>query len=124
MNDVLFQKVFDKLQDGLPEDWEKVVFYVAYLDGSYSMKYFVNNGNGKYTDCFSIGNLTNTQIIKLFIGIDKVIRPIRKKLSEKEKWMSMTLKVDSKGNFKSEFDYKPIDDPIEYEKNWKKKMLK
>ena len=43
-----FQNIFDKLQDGMPTEWDKVVLYVAYFEGSYSMKYYVRKEKAEY----------------------------------------------------------------------------
>jgi len=32
MNEKLFQDIFDKVQDYLPADWEKMVFFAGYTD--------------------------------------------------------------------------------------------
>lgn len=121
MSEELFQEIFDKLQDALPDEWKKVIFYAAYYEDSYSMKYYVDNGSGKYVDCFSLGVVPKGKLIKLFMGIDKIITPIRKKLTDKEKWTCLTMTVGANGSFRTKFDYKKIDDPIEYEQKWKKK---
>lgn len=124
MNNALFQNVFDILQKGLPDEWDKVILYAMYDDNSYSIKYYVSSGKGKYTDCFNLGIMTKAQLIKQFMEIDKVISSERKTLSEKEKWTSLTMTIESNGKFLTKFDYSFIEDPIEYEQKWKKLMLR
>ncbi|MBR4329994.1 MAG: DUF600 family protein, partial [Candidatus Riflebacteria bacterium] len=54
MNQAIYQTIFDKLQNYLPEKWNKLVFFAGYTDGSYSMKYYIEKGDNKYIDCFNI----------------------------------------------------------------------
>ena len=124
MNNELFQNVFDKIQDGLTEDWDKVVIYIAYYAGSYTMKYYVKEGKEGYIDCYNIPGITNAKLGKLFMSLDKIISPEREKLGAK-KWTVMTMIVTADGDFKSEFDYSDINDnSLEYEESWQKKYLK
>lgn len=102
MNNKLFQNIFDKLQNYLPDGWKKVKFHAIYSEGSYEMKYFVDTGNGKYKDCFNLG-FSKDKLIKLFMSIDKQIKPERNKL--KNKWKSMTLTVTLEGKMKTNFSY-------------------
>lgn len=125
MNELLFQNIFDKLQTALPSDWVNTVFYASYSEGSYSMKYFVDFGDGKYVDCFTINNNTNMQLAKLFVEIDKEISLVRETLDSKNKWNVITLKVGKDGEFKAYFDYDDISEKmVTYEQLWKEKYLK
>lgn len=124
MNNEMFQDIFYKLQDGIPESWDKVILYVAYFEGSYTMKYFVRENKGEYVDCYNLEGMSNSKLIKLFMALDKIIDPEREALGEK-KWSVMTLVVDSEGNFNTDFDYKDIStDSLTYEEKWEKKYLK
>lgn len=125
MNEKLFQNIFDKIQEGLPSEWKRIAFYAGYTGGSYSMKYYVDNGKDGYIDCFSLDNIKKAQIIKLFMSIDKIISPERKKLNEKDRWTVLSMIVNSDGKMKTEFDYTDIsENAISYEQEWKAKNLK
>lgn len=125
MIDIPYQSIFNTLQEILPDDWHKVVFYAQYGENSYSMKYFVDSGDGVYTDCFKLKGIPKREIIKAFAVIDSQIMPIRKELSKKDTWSVMTLVVDDKGNFKADYEYEDIsEDSIGYYQRWKKKYLK
>lgn len=120
MIDIPYQSIFNTLQEILPDDWHKVVFYAQYGENSYSMKYFVDSGDGVYTDCFKLKGISKRDIIKAFALIDSQIMPIRKKLSKKDTWSVMTLIVDDEGNFKADFEYEDIsEDSIGYYQRWK-----
>lgn len=59
MEDKLFQRIFDILEPVLPGHWKRLVFFAGYIEGSYTMKYYVKDDNDEYTDCFRqnvIGN--------------------------------------------------------------------
>ena len=123
MNNEMFQDIFDILQDVLPEQWDKVVLYVGYTEGSYTMKYYIKGFDNQYVDCFSLEKPGKAGLIKLFMQIDKVISKERN-ATEENKWTVMTMIVDSTGVMKTEFDYKNItENAIEYEREWKKAHL-
>ena len=125
MKNIPYQSVFNTLQEILPDDWHKVVFYAEYGENSYSMKYFVDTGNGEYTDCFKLKGISKRDIIKAFAVIDSQIMPIRNELSKKDSWSVMTLIVDDEGNFKADYEYEDIsEDAIGYYQRWKEKYLK
>lgn len=125
MKNISYQGIFNTLQEVLPDDWHKVVFYAQYGESSYSMKYFVDTGDGQFTDCFKIKDIPKRDIIKAFAVIDSQIMPIRKELSKKDTWYVMTLIVDDEGNFKADFEYDDIsEDSIGYYQRWKEKYLK
>ena len=124
MIDIPYQSIFNTLQEVLPDDWHKVVFYAQYGENSYSMKYFVDSGDGVYTECFKLKGISKKDIIKTFAVIDSQIMPVRKELSKKDTWYVMTLIVDDEGNFKADFEYEDIsEDSIGYYQRWKEKYL-
>lgn len=125
MKDIPFQSIFNTLQEVLPVEWHKVVFYTQYGESSYSMKYFVDSGNGEYIECFKLKGTSKREIIKAFAVIDSQIMPFRKELSNKDKWCVMTLIVDDEGNFKAEYEYDDVsENSFEYFQKWKDKYLK
>lgn len=124
MNEKLFQVIYEKLQEVVPVKWHKIVFYAGYSKGSYNMKYYVDRGNGQYIDCFHLDGISDMQLMKLFVSIDKEIAAFREKLEESKKWNVMTMIVESNGTFKTDFDYDEIsDNSISYEKDWVKRYL-
>lgn len=125
MDNNVFQNIFDILHPVLPKGWKKMVLYVGYTTGSYTMKYYTSDDKGVYTDCFSQQGVNKAQLIKLFMNIDKVVGTERKRLDEKSKWSVMTMIVCSDGTMKTEFDYSDIgDNAISYEQSWKEKYIK
>lgn len=124
MDNKVFQEVFDMLQPFLPSDWKKMVLFIGYTTGSYSMKFYTCNSVGKYIDCFSQGGVSKAKLIQLFMAIDKRLAKDRKELDDKNKWSVMTMIVNSDGSMKTEFDYADISENfIAYEQKWKEKYL-
>lgn len=120
----LFQDIFDELQNYLPMEWEKVVLYVEYSVGSYSMKYYTKV-NGTFVDCFNLQNVSKANLIKLFMNLDKKISVERNELEENNKWSVMTMIVDSEGGFTTDFDYSDLtENTIEYQRYWREKYIK
>lgn len=124
MDHEIYQKIFDILQPVFPKGWEKMVLFVGYTTGSYTMKYYICDNQGGYTDCFSQSGINKSQLIRLFMSIDQVISPERKKLDEKHRWSVLTMSVTKNGSMKTDFDYVDISDKaIAYEKKWKEKYI-
>lgn len=125
MNDEIFQKVFDELQPVLPNDWKKLILFVGYTVGSYTMKLYTSDENNIFTDCFSQKESNKARLIKLFMNIDKILETERKIFDDKDKWTVMTMIVDANGNMKTEFDYVDLgENAIAYEQSWKKRNLR
>lgn len=123
MDNKIFQKVFDNISAFLPQGWKNVVYFAGYTEGSYSMKFYSKNGEGKYIDCFNMPGVTKAALIKAFMNIDKVLSKERKSLGEK-KWTVFTMKVDSEGHMKTSFEYEDhSEDMVSYESKWRSKYL-
>lgn len=124
MEEQLFQDIFDKIQDDLPAEWNKVVFFAGYSDESYSMKFYSKDIGGGFIDCFSLPGITKAKLIKTFMDIDKILSKERNRLEGENKWTIFTMIVDAEGNVKTYFEYGDhSDDMISYEREWKKKYL-
>lgn len=124
MNNSVYQEIFDVLQSVLPSNWNKVLLFIGYTDGSYTMKYFVQDICGDYIDCFKQDGISRIQLIKLFMHIDEIIAPQRNAMDKNSRWTVMTMKVDAEGNMNAEFDYTDIsDNTIQYEMEWESKYL-
>ena len=119
MEEKIFQTVFDKLVDFLPDGWKNMVFFAGYTNDSYTMKFYSENGNKEYIDCFNMPEVSKTSLIQSFMEIDKVLSPQRKDLGDKA-WTVFTMKVDSDGHMKAEYDYDDhSEDMVDYEETWK-----
>lgn len=124
MNDKIFQNIFDRLQYYLPEAWKKVIYFAGYTEGSYSMKFYIQDEKGEYTDCFHLQGVSKGQLVKVFMDIDKVLSKERIDLDDKQKWSFFTMIVEVNGAMKAEFDYEDhTNDMISYEKQWREKYL-
>lgn len=117
------QEVFGKVEECLPQEWEKCCFYAAFTVGTYTMKFYIKNKKGEYIDCYNLG-IDDNQLAFLFMDIDDIVRPYRDALESKQKWNVLTLIVESNGKFNVDFDYADVsENSIEYQRNWEKKYL-
>ncbi len=124
MNEQDFQSIFEELQKVTPNDWERIAFYAEYSEGSYSMKFYVKS-NDTYTDCFNLPDINKSELIKTFMKIDSVIKPIREHIPSEKKFNVLTIIISSDGKFNADFDYTDIQDNVlVYHKNWENKYLK
>lgn len=112
MSNEIFQKVYDMIHPFLPKGWKKMVLYVGYTTGSYSMKYYISDKDGMYTDCFSQKEISKAQIIKLFMDVDKILASERKTLDDKSRWSVMTMIVKRNGNMRTDFEYSDISEKL------------
>lgn len=124
MEERIYQDILDKLIDFLPEGWKNMVFFAGYTNGSFSMKFYSENGDKNYTDCFNMPGTSKARLIKLFMSIDKLLSNQRKELGPDKKWTIFTMQVDSDGHMKTEYEYGDhSEDMVAYESVWKKKHL-
>ena len=105
MNDDIYQKIYETLDDVLPQKWEKIVFTALYGEESYEMKYYADSGDGNMKDCFELAVVSKSQLIKTFIALNKIIAPERNALEPKHKWKKMTLNISANGEFNADFEY-------------------
>ena len=124
MDNGMFQKVYDVLAGLLPAKWTKVIFRADYTEGSYGMKYYVAEDDGKFIDCYSLPGVSRPQIIQAFKEINKFLSPSRLDLSEKDRWSVLTMTINADGSFKTDFDYSDISESsIVYMEEWENKYL-
>ena len=124
MEKSIFQTVFDKLIDFLPKGWKNVIFFAGYTNGSYTMKFYTKNNNKEYMDCFNMPGVSKASLIKLFMEIDKTLSAQRNDLGSDKAWTVFTMRVDSDGNMKTDYDYNDhSEDMVAYEEEWANKYL-
>lgn len=104
--------------------WKNAIFMAEYTSGSYSMRCYYSTGDGKYLDCMTAVGSTRVQIIKLFKQINQEVQKVRKKLVGDNLWYSLTIRIDSDGKFKAEYDYNAHEEnAIGYIETWKSNNL-
>lgn len=115
-----YQLIADIIQKVIPEGWKKAIFMAEYTSGSYSMRCFYDNGDGEYKDCLATAGNAKVQVIKLFKEVDHEIQNVRKMLEGNKLWYAVTIRIDSNGGFKAEYDYDSHEgNTIGYIENWK-----
>ena len=107
----MLQGIASILEETLPEDWSKVVFYAEYAEGAFSIEYYV-------------AGVSRASLMKNFMAINKFIEPERAALKPEKRWGSMTLILHSNGKFKVDYDYSDMtENAYARKKAWKKKYL-
>lgn len=120
-----YQDVMERLKNLLPKRWKRVVFYAEYTSNSYSMKYYVDTGDGTYTDCFRQAGISDRKLERAFTDIYRILEPIRAELPASRRWTVLTLHVDGNGKCRADYDYGKHDKSlISWETAWKRKYLK
>lgn len=119
----IFQFIFNQISEFLPDNWNRLVFRADYTENSYSVKFYINDGN-QTISCFELPNVKKEQLIKTFIRIDSELSKERVSMCKEEKWTVMTMCVDSNGHIKTDFDYTDISENyIDYMSSWEQKFL-
>ena len=102
----MLQGIASILEETLPEDWSKVVFYAEYAEGAFSIEYYVaGSGKDDFVKCFDQKGVSRASLMKNFMAINKFIEPERAALKPEKRWGSMTLILHSNGKFKVDYDY-------------------
>lgn len=123
MDEKIFQDVFDIVADFLPKDWDRMVFFAGYTEGSYSMKFYSKAEKGEYVDCFNLPGASKAKLVKAFMEIDKIVSKSRKEQGVNN-WTVFSMSVDSNGKMKTNFEYDDhSEDMVAYEKKWTEKHL-
>ena len=121
----MLQGIASILEETLPEDWSKVVFYAEYAEGAFSIEYYVaGSGKDDFVKCFDQKGVSRASLMKIFMAINKFIEPERAALKPEKRWGSMTLILHSNGKFKVDYDYSDMtENAYARKKAWKKKYL-
>ncbi|MDK8299463.1 MAG: DUF600 family protein [Actinomycetaceae bacterium UMB1218B] len=121
----MLQGIVSILEETLPEDWNKVVFYGEYAEGAFSIEYYVaDSEKGDFVKCFDQKGVSRASLVKNFMAINKLIEPERAALKPEKRWGSMTLVLYSNGKFKVDYDYSDAtENAYARKKAWKKKYL-
>lgn len=78
----MLQGIASILEETLPEDWSKVVFYAEYAEGAFSIEYYVaGSGKDDFVKCFDQKGVSRASLMKNFMAINKFIEPERAALT-------------------------------------------
>lgn len=125
-----FEIIADKIQDILPQEWKKVVFYAEVTDDSYEMFYYVfTSESNKPIQCYDLPDLYEIDENKIDAIFEELYKPLREERSSlavegKEPWTNYTLLLTDDGHFKVDYDFTSLEDGgYNYRKDWKHKYL-
>ena len=126
----MYQDIFSKIQEFLPQCWKKVDFHIFHTTKSFGIKYYVMTEKNEWVDCFKL--LDKKLISRLFLSIDDDIANIWNQLPKKHKWYVLNMIVDNQGHIDVAYDYadevKDDEDKLftylyNEEKEWDKKFM-
>jgi len=121
MNDQFFQLIYNELAQYLVLGWEKLIVYLEYGEGYYSISFY-EKVNGRYYKCYDLSDVSEDDLDQSFERIDKAVSIDRGK--EKDPWSNMTMIVDNTGKMHVDFDYTDLSNgAYKYIKQWKKNYL-
>ena len=104
------QKMFEILQEFLPNNWEQVVFFAGYYNNNSGyFQYWVKLASGEYVDCFSLvpepksgeKDVLQEQLMKLH----KEMQNLRLHLPPKQLWVCMEMTISNNGKLSKKYDY-------------------
>lgn len=118
-----YQMIYDEVSQYLLPDWEKVVIYLEYGEGSYTFSFYQKNKDG-YINGYDLPETSEERINASFEKIDKWILKERKK-EKGELWTNMTMTINSAGEIHVDYDYTDLsEEAYKHLKMWKHKYLK
>lgn len=121
MDETVFQKIYDELNEYLLPGWEKLIVYLEYGVATYSFSFYIKVGN-EYINCWDLKNALDSDIRNSFKNIDEFVSLERNKSTGK--WSNMTMIVKNDGDMHTDFDYTNLTEGLyQFKKNWKKKYL-
>lgn len=123
MIDVSYEKLYRAIYPTLPADWQRVVIRAAFGDGNSSIKYYVQQHDGEYCDCFELVT-DQAAVLEIIANLHFSIAATRNSLAEKNRWSAITVSIESDGSFHSDFDYNEKDwTAVETVNEWERKYL-
>ena len=118
-----YQKIYDEIYIFLTSDWEKLIVYLEYGEGSYSYSFYEKTKSG-YVNGYDLPEVSERAIDNSFKKIDKLVLKERNK-DKDDQWTNMTMVVTKTGDMHTDFDYTDLSEgKYQFKKNWKKKYLK
>ena len=105
---MVYTKIYDILKATFPKAWKNIVFYTILNPTSYSMKYFVDFGDGMYIDCFSLQKTDIKKLHKSFMNVYKVLSTVRNQLPQKDQWTTFVFMFNAEGKFKVNYSYDDV----------------
>ena len=118
-----YQKIYDELYMYLTSDWEKLIVYLEYGEGSYTYSFYEKTKFG-YINGYDLPAVSERAIDNSFKKIDKLVLKEREN-DKDDQWTNMTMVVTKTGDMHTDFDYTDLSEgKYQFKKKWKKKYLK
>lgn len=122
MDEKIFQKIFDELNEFLTPDWIKLIVYLEYGKGSYTYSFYEKGPFG-YINGYDLPDISERTVDNAFKRINKLVLKERTKHAD-DLWTNMTMIVNNSGEMHSDFDYTDLSDgAYKFKKKWKEHYL-
>jgi len=125
-----FEIIARKIQDILPQGWNKLVFYAEVTDDSYEMFYYVFVPEfDKPIQCYDLPKLSEIKEDEIDTIFKELYEPLKAERARlitegKDPWSNYTLILTDDGHFKVDYDFTSLEDGgYDYRKAWKSKYI-
>ena len=124
MSEVAIAKdLYDIVKSILPKNWKNIILYAGFVGGSFATNVYIKKSLGKYQDMYNMLP-KREDAYPTMLAIQKYLKPIRDKLSAKNKWNILTFSINNKGDFKFDYDYNDYSNKMAtWTFDWEKKYL-
>ncbi len=123
-DDKFYQDILDAVLEKIPEDWNRIVFFAAYLKNAFHIDFYYKNEDVPYCSLSDMNGINENERFGFILSLNEMIQKKRKQLDDKNRWNVMTLIVNGDGEYKAEFGYEDISETILiYEKEWRNRYL-
>ncbi len=129
--EAIYQKVANKLNEMIPESWDKVYLYAEPNDGVSSVSFYYSpQGKNQFefsTEIVSKFAINKNdfyyyeyQLCELFEELQNEFR-----INNQEVWTNLTYIMDENGKYKVDYDYSDLSDTDDYERQiiWEYKYM-
>ncbi len=127
----LFEKIANKANEMIPEDWDKLFMYAEVSEGA-SEVFFYYYPKGKNTPIYSLDvvdvfEINEDEFDEMSMELNDYFEELREefKKNKQEPWTNLTLTLESNGKFNIDYDYTDLSEADSYEQHivWRYKHL-
>lgn len=127
----LYEKIANKANEMIPEEWEKLSMYAEVSEGA-SEVYFYYYPKRKNTPIYSLDivdifEISEDEFDEMSMELNDYFEELREefKRNKQEPWTSLTLMLESNGKFNIDYDYTDLSESDSYEQHiiWRYKYL-
>lgn len=129
--DPFLNDVGSKLNEVIPDEWEKIFLYAEILDGGIELYFwFVDSKKKQIVECMHIPQVYNIERNKIqysMVELSRIISDMSEfgKRELSQNWTTMALIIENTGNFHMDLTYDDLDESDGQQRRieWEKKYL-